>query len=70
MTDRTRFDDLADAASRYGELALENYAQIRSVAENVATGFCRHLGGPGKCVFLVPPQGAWSPPSATKGWTT
>jgi hypothetical protein len=61
MSDRTRFDDLADAASRYGALALDNYAQIRSVAENVAIGFCRHLGGPGKCVFLVPPEGAWAP---------
>ena len=62
MRDKTRFDSLADAAERYGEYSLENYAVIRSVAENVSTGFCRFLGSDGKiCVHLVPPEGAWSP---------
>ncbi|RKQ96642.1 hypothetical protein [Maricaulis maris] len=62
MSDKTRFDQLADAAERYGGYSLDNYAVIRSVAENLATGFCRFLGAEGKaCVHLVPPQGAWSP---------
>jgi hypothetical protein len=61
MTEPTRFDSLADAAERFGSLSLDNYAQIRSVAENIATGFCRYLGGGGSCVYLVPPEGAWTP---------
>ncbi|WP_323760878.1 hypothetical protein [Maricaulis sp.] len=62
MSDRTRFDDLADAAERYGGCSLDNYAVIRSVAENISTGFCRFLGAKGEvCVHLVPPQGAWTP---------
>ena len=61
MNDKARFETLADAAERYGALSLDNYALIRSVAENLALGFCKHLGGPGKCVFLVPPEGPWSP---------
>ncbi|ABI67152.1 MULTISPECIES: hypothetical protein [Maricaulis] len=62
MSDRTRFDDLADAAERYGGCSLDNYAVIRSVAENISTGFCRFLGAQGDvCVHLVPPQGAWTP---------
>lgn len=62
MRDKSRFDELADAAERYGVCSLDNYAVIRSVAENVSTGFCRFLGSGDKvCVHLVPPEGAWSP---------
>lgn len=62
MTDKTtRFDVLADASARYGRLALENYTQIRHLAEGVATGFCAYLGGRGVCAHLVPPAGPWAP---------
>jgi len=62
MTENSRFGELADAAERYGSLSLENYAQIRNVAENVSDGFCRYLSaGKGRCVYLVPPEGAWAP---------
>ena len=62
MRDRTRFDELADAAERYGVCSLDNYAVIRSVAENISTGFCRFLGAEdGICVYLVPPEGEWAP---------
>jgi len=63
MRDKTRFDELADAAERYGAHSLDNYAVVRSVAENISTGFCRYLGSEkGRvCVHLVPPTGAWSP---------
>ena len=59
--EKTRFDRLAQAAERYGERALENYAQIRSLAETVSAGFCRYLGDKKICVHLVPPEGAWAP---------
>lgn len=61
MSDRSRFDKLAESAERYGRLSLDNYAQIRSIAENLSAGFCRYMGGDGVCVHLVPPEGAWSP---------
>ena len=56
-----RLEALTAAAGRYGALALENYAQIRNLAEAVSTGFCRYLGGEKVCVHLVPPTGAWAP---------
>lgn len=61
MAGSTRFDSLADAAERYGRLSLDNYAQIRGVAENISVGFCRYLGSEDVCVHLVPAEGAWSP---------
>jgi hypothetical protein len=62
MSDMSRFDSLAAAAERYGRLSLDNYAIVRSVAENLAAGFCRYLGDSrGVCVHLVPPEGAWAP---------
>ena len=45
MSGTSRFDTLARSAERYGKLSLDNYAQIRSIAENLCTGFCRYLGG-------------------------
>ena len=56
----TKFDGLAASAARYGDAALHNYSQIRSLAEAISTGFCRYLGDKRKCVFLVPPKGAWA----------
>ena len=68
MSDPSRFDALAASAERYGRLSLENYAIIRGVAENLADGFCAWLGGDGpRCVYLVPPEGAWTPQSYRSG---
>ncbi|MEA1941007.1 MAG: hypothetical protein U9P68_02045 [Pseudomonadota bacterium] len=62
MSDTSRFDTLVAAAERYGRLSLDNYALVRSVAENVSAGFCRYLGDDkGVCVHLVPPAGPWAP---------
>lgn len=62
MTDDqpTRFDALAEAAARYGDASLDNYSLIRSLAEAISSGFCRYLGDKKKCVYLVPPTGAWA----------
>ena len=68
MTEPKPFDILADAAERYGRASLDNYAQVRNVAENVQAGFCRYLSGGEKvCVYLVPPEGAWSPQAYQSG---
>lgn len=61
MSTATRFETLANAAIRYGEASLDNYTLVRSLAERVATGFCRYLGDDKKCVYLVPPEGPFSP---------
>ena len=55
--ERNRFLQISDAANQYGERSFDNYAQIRSVAEQVKDGLCRYLDSERKCVFLVPPQG-------------
>jgi len=60
MSTPTRFDTLAIAAGRYGEASLENYALVRSLAEQISTGFCKYLGDKKKCVHLVPPEGPFS----------
>lgn len=68
MSDPSRFEELAETAERYGRFSLDNYAIIRSVAENVADGFCAWLGhDQGRCVYLVPPDGAWSPKAYQSG---
>lgn len=61
MSAPTRFDTLAEAASRYGQASLDNYSLVRSLAEQISTGFCKYLGDSKKCVYLVPPDGPFSP---------
>ena len=56
MTD-SRLDNLARAAEEYGTRSFDNYAQIRSVAEQIKTSLCAYLDSGKECVFLVPPQG-------------
>ncbi|MBC6403901.1 MAG: hypothetical protein GDA39_04180 [Hyphomonadaceae bacterium] len=56
----SKFDRLAKAAKVYGERSFDNYAQIRSVAEQIRDGLSAWLGTDEPCVFLVPPQGAFS----------
>lgn len=63
----TRFQALADAAARYGDASLDNYSLIRSLAEAIASGFCRYLGDKKKCVYLVPPAGPWAAQSFGSG---
>lgn len=56
----TRREEIAAAARIYGERSFDNYAQIRSIAENIRDGFCEYLDPEGPCVYLVPPQGAFT----------
>jgi len=53
----SRLEKLAKAAEVYGERSFDNYAQIRSAAEQVRNSFCAFLDEGHECVFLVPPQG-------------
>lgn len=55
-----RLQALFDVAEQYGQRSFQNYAQIRSVAENLRDGFCRYLNSDGPCVYLVPPKGPFS----------
>lgn len=55
----TKLSKIARAAEVYGERSFDNYAQIRSVAEHIRDGLCLWLDNEQKCVFLVPPQGAF-----------
>ena len=55
----TRLNDLSKAAQIYGQRSFDNYAQIRSIAEQIRDGLCAWLDSSQKCVFLVPPQGAF-----------
>ena len=54
-----RLDEITQAAFVYGERSFDNYAQIRSAAEQLRDGFCAWLDNEQQCVFLVPPQGAF-----------
>jgi len=56
----TKREEIAEAARIYGERSFDNYAQIRSIAENIRDGLCEYLDPDGECVYLVPPQGAFS----------
>ncbi len=56
----TPFAAIAEIAAAYGERSFENYAVIRSVAENMRAGLCQYLDGGRPCVFLVPPQGPFT----------
>ena len=70
MSDKpTPFDALAEAAARYGDLSLENYTQVRSLAEQLAGGFCRYLRGGScdRCCHLVPAVGEWAPADFASG---
>ena len=53
----TRLDKIIKAAEVYGERSFDNYAQVRSIAEQIRDGLCAWLDGGAPCVFLVPPQG-------------
>lgn len=53
----SRLEKLAKAAEIYGERSFDNYAQIRSVAEQIRNSLCAYLDDGEECVFLVPPQG-------------
>lgn len=53
----TRLQTLSDAAQIYGQRSFDNYAQVRSIAEQIRDGLCLWLDSSQKCVFLVPPQG-------------
>lgn len=55
--EKSRFQIISEAANAYGERSFDNYAQIRSVAEQVQAGLCGYLDHDRKCVYLVPPQG-------------
>lgn len=55
----TKLSKIAKAAEVYGERSFDNYAQIRSVAEHIRDGLCLWLDNEQRCVFLVPPQGAF-----------
>ena len=57
QTEISRFLTISKAANTYGERSFDNYAQIRSVAEQLQAGLCAYLDNARKCVFLVPPQG-------------
>ena len=62
MAEETRYDRLIAAAARYRELAGENYARIRALAEAIQSGFCAYLNSNDPpCVRLVPPQGPFEP---------
>jgi len=57
----TKREEIAEAARIYGERSFDNYAQIRSIAENIRDGLCAYLDPEdGPCVYLVPPQGGFS----------
>ena len=56
----TKREEIAAAAKVYGERSFDNYAQIRSIAENIRDGLCEYLDPEGPCVYLVPPQGAFA----------
>lgn len=55
----TKREEIAAAARIYGERSFDNYAQTRSIAENIRDGLCDYLDPDGECVYLVPPQGAF-----------
>ncbi|VAV88227.1 hypothetical protein MNBD_ALPHA06-485 [hydrothermal vent metagenome] len=60
MTD-TPFAQLIAVADTYGTHSLENYSAIRSLAERLRDGFCKHLNADdGECVYLVPPTGGFA----------
>ncbi|MEM5515605.1 hypothetical protein WNY37_01505 [Henriciella sp. AS95] len=58
----TRFDQLVDLVETYQNLAAENYARVRQLAEAVRAGLCDYIDAKdGVCVRLVPPVGDFEP---------
>ena len=49
----TKREEIAAAARIYGERSFDNYAQIRSVAENIRDGLCKYLDG---CLLYTSPS--------------
>ena len=56
----SRLSLISAAAKIYGARSFDNYAQIRSIAEQIRDGLCEWLESGKQCVFLVPPQGAFT----------
>lgn len=56
----TPLAEIQAAAEIYGMRSFDNYVQIQSVAERVRDGLCQYLDNGQKCVYLVPPQGAFA----------
>ncbi len=62
MTDSatpSRLSLIQAKAEAYGLRSFDNYAQIRSVAEQIRDGLCEYLDSGQNCVFLVPATGAF-----------
>lgn len=59
--DKTWLTKIEEAAEVYGLRSFDNYAQVRSVAEQVRDSLCKYLDPGEKCTFLVPPQGEFGP---------
>ena len=57
---KNRLQEIAEAAEVYGNRSFDNYAQIRSVAEQIRNSLCEYLDNGKECVFLVPPQGPFT----------
>lgn len=55
-----RLKAIWDAAEIYGTTSFDNYAQIRSIAEAIRDELCAWLDSERQCVFLVPPEGAFT----------
>ena len=53
----SRITKIAKAAEIYGQRSFDNYAQIRSFAENLRNELCSWLSPDHQCVYLVPPEG-------------
>ncbi|PHR61148.1 MAG: hypothetical protein COA43_04000 [Robiginitomaculum sp.] len=58
---KSRFMQISEVANQYGKRSFDNYAHIRSLAEQIQASLCAYLTDGDedakKCVFLVPPQG-------------
>ncbi len=60
----SRFEELIAIAEEHQELAAENYARIRRLAEDLRAGLCDWMDArDGICVRLVPPVGPFQPKS-------
>jgi len=55
----SRLANISKAAHIYGQRSFDNYAQIRSFAENLRNELCEWLNPNHQCVYLAPPEGAF-----------